>query len=126
MNRDDYLAHFGVKGMKWGVRKNRRMGVVGRITVKGVAKLHQGISNIQKKSASAVKKDVDSIKRNKTKMLSLKTKKGKVLFTEKELDDMINSLQNIQIKRESKARKHEKFANQLLSELGQLKIRDLR
>lgn len=23
---DDYLAHYGVKGMKWGVRKNRRSG----------------------------------------------------------------------------------------------------
>lgn len=125
MNEQE-LMHFGVKGMKWGVRRNRRIGVIGRTTVKGVAKLHQGISNMQKKSASKIKKDADSIREQKNQMLSLKARNGKSLFTEKDLNNMIKSLDNSYKKAEQKARKHEKFANQLLSELSQLKIRDLR
>lgn len=53
------LYHHGIKGMKWGVRryqnkdgtltpagKKRKMGVVDRIAVNGVAKLHSGIGSM--------------------------------------------------------------------------------
>lgn len=26
MDRNDHLAHYGIKGMKWGIRKNRQSG----------------------------------------------------------------------------------------------------
>lgn len=26
MDRNNYLAHYGIKGMKWGIRKNRQSG----------------------------------------------------------------------------------------------------
>lgn len=60
-------------------------------------------------------------------MLSSKNKKkGESLFTEKDIDSMIRSLEKQADLIESKARGHERYANQLLSELGKLKVRDLK
>ena len=121
---EDELRHYGVLGMKWGVRR-KRMGIVGRTTVKGVAKIHKGISSVQKRSANVKKKDYESIKSQKDKMLALKDRKGNPLFTEKDVDNMIRGLEKQYKNIESKARSHERFANQLLSEIEQIRIRDL-
>lgn len=123
---DGELMHYGVKGMKWGVRRKRSPGVVGRATVKGVAKLHQGIANMQRKSAQSIKKDADSIRSNRTAMLSAKSRNGKSLFTEKDIDDMLLGLDKQYKTVEKKARSHERFAKQLINELGTLKLRELK
>ena len=63
--RDDYLVHHGVKGMKWGVRKDRSSG--GKI-LKAYAKTHfpveYALGKGVKKSANAIKSGVN--KRAKT------------------------------------------------------------
>ena len=53
MNNDLYLLHYGVKGMKWGVRKDRRsssvLGTAFRIT-------HPVTYTLAKKSASGIRR----------------------------------------------------------------------
>lgn len=136
---DTYIYHHGIKGMKWGIRryqnkdgsltpagKKRRMGAISRTAVKGVAKLHGGISNFQKRSAKNIRKDAKDIRDQKSKMLSLRDRKNRALFTEKDIDDMINALDRKASAIESKARNHERYANQLLSEIEKIKVRDLK
>ena len=136
--QEEIIYHHGIKGQKWGVRryqnedgtltpagkKRRSLGLAGELAVKGTASIHKGISKIQSKQAKSVRKDEESIRSKKNEMLSLKGRDGKPLFTEKDIDDMISSLDKQASSIESKARRHEKFANQLLKEIGDIKIRD--
>lgn len=115
----DELYHFGVPGMKWGHRKNN-VGPVGRTIGTGVAKLHKTVGHIQRNSANAIQKDADSLRSQKEKMLLIKTKKGKQLFTEKDIDDSISALEAQAKSKLKKANSHERFANQLMSEKDQL------
>ena len=127
LKKDDELMHYGVLGMKWGVRKEqpRTIGLIGRTTVKGVAGAHKTVGKIQRRAAKKAKADELSIRTQKKQMLDL-TKNGKPLFTEKQVDDMATYYADHAKKLESKANKHEQFANQLLSEIGEIKMRDLK
>lgn len=58
-------------------------------------------------------------------MLSGRTKSGAPLFTEKEIDDMVNSLLIEAGRIDAKSIMHDKFADQLIKELGEIKMRDL-
>lgn len=115
------LNHTGVLGMRWG---HRKMGPVGSTIVKGTASLHKGLAKIDRNASSASKRDAESIRSQKKQMLAL-TKNGKPLFTEKDIDNMINAYDTRANKSESKAKSHEAYANKILSEIGQIKIRDL-
>lgn len=55
-----------------------------------------------------------------------KNRKGQPLFTEKDIDDMIRSLDRKADSIEAKARKHERYAKQLLSKIEKLKVKDLK
>ena len=134
------IYHYGIKGQKWGVRryqnedgsltsagkKRRSLGPAGELAVKGTASIHKGISKIQSMQAKSVRKDEESIRSKKEAMLSLKSKDGKPLFTEKDINDMLSSLDKKASSIESKSRYHERFANQLLKEIGDMKIRDMK
>jgi cytochrome oxidase assembly protein ShyY1 len=102
---------------------NSNIGPIGRGIVKTVAKTQQTVANVQRKSAKSQRIDSQSIKTQKSKMLQAKTKDGKPLFTEKEIDDMISASNTSARKQELKALGHEQFAKQLLNELDQLNKR---
>lgn len=53
---DDFLAHYGVKGMKWGVRKDRGVPRAGR------AKRSSGTVAKPKKSAGRVRRGAQRLK----------------------------------------------------------------
>ena len=105
-------------------QKSKKIGPVGSTVVKGTASLHKGLAKIDRNAANAAKRDAESIRSQKSQMLAL-TKNGKPLFSKKQVDDMIKAYDSQANKSESKAKKHEQFAKQLLSELGQIKLKDI-
>ena len=105
-------------------QKSKKIGPVGSTLVKGTASLHKGLAKIDRSAANASKRDAESIRSQKSQMLAL-TKNGKPLFSEKDVDNMIKAYDSNTNKSESKAKKHERYANQLLSELGKIKVKDL-
>lgn len=137
---NDEIYHFGVKGMKWGVRRyqnsdgtltaagkkrRRTVGPVGRTIGKTTASIHKGIAKYHEKKASSIDKDLRSLQENKTKLTSLHGHKGQKLFSDKDIEEMINSLENVKVSEIKKSKKHERFANTLLKQIEDIKIRDL-
>lgn len=125
------LKHYGVLGMKWGKRKGtppkpRKIGRVGRTVVKGVSKQHKVMGNIQSKRAKMYRDHAQDLKSSKKEMLSLTTSKGEILFTKKELNKAISDLDKKAGTLEKKAQRHKNFSNQLVSELAEIKVRDLK
>ena len=147
----DVLAHYGVKGMKWGVRRyqnkdssltpagkqyakdqkkaakmsSKATGFPGRALVKGTAGLHKGIGGIQRSAANRIKRDAASIKRQRDKMLAMRKRDGTPLFTESDIDSMVKALEDQYRTVNEKAKKHEKFTKAILKDLRDVEIRDL-
>lgn len=60
---ETYLAHHGVKGMKWGVRKDRSGNSAKRITKKTNAKISKQITGRRIKSSKASRSSVNKNRR---------------------------------------------------------------
>ena len=54
------------------------------------------------------------LKAKKTQMLSLKTKSGKPLFTEKDINSMVKGLENLSKRKKQKALGHEKICKTII------------
>jgi hypothetical protein len=74
MTTEEALAHFGVKGMKWGVHKNSSGGSAPSST-----EVYKARSNLQKQAAGiqAARRDVRAAKRPETKAKRKEILKGK-------------------------------------------------
>ena len=82
----DVLAHFGVKGMRWGVRKTVRSAVAGKVAARRSAKnAHQ--------SEDAQAANAASSKLKKTGIKSLTNKEIKTLNERMQLEQSLRNLQ---------------------------------
>ena len=80
----------------------------------------------RKKRANRIKEQSQNIEDNREKMLSLKSKRGRSLFTEQDIDKMIEGLDKSANKLNYKAQRNKALANSLLESIGKTKIKDIR
>lgn len=77
---DNYLAHHGIKGMKWGVRRYQNED--GSLTAAGKKRYYGKVDRIQK--------DIDSFKGLEG---GIKTKGGRTVLTSKDVQDHVRGLE---------------------------------
>ena len=90
MYGENYLAHYGIPGLRWGVRKYRDAS--GNYTASGKARY-------VKDKVAAIQRDIDSFKGIKN---GVKTKTGKQVLTRKDVDDAVSGLESSKRRREAK------------------------
>lgn len=86
---NDYLIHYGVKGMKWGVRHDPE--IVGRQSLR---------KRYYNRKANALQRDIDSFKGHEN---GISTKSGKQVLSKKDVSDITKSLQTEKDKALNKA-----------------------
>lgn len=85
MNEDNYLQHFGVKGMKWGVRRYQNYD--GSYTQAGVKRYNKAMNTYEKR-----KTDYETAKSSGMRGDGLKLKKAKVKEAKREVKKHYNHL----------------------------------
>lgn len=70
--QEDYLCHHGVKGMKWGRRKDRRTSSSGGIRKKA-ENLKKSVSNKVSNTKKRIKKTLDKVDKEKIKKVAKTT-----------------------------------------------------
>lgn len=96
---NDELYHFGIKGMKWGVRRYQNSD--GSLTPAG-EKRYYG-------KANAIQRDIDSFKPVRN---GIKTKRGKTVLTKQDIDNITRGLESERDKARAKgdARRKKDYA----------------
>lgn len=115
MENETTIYHYGIKGMKWGVRRFQK---------KATAAVYSHKAKRNRKAAQAAKKDAESIRKNRKQMLTMDVR-GRKLFTKKDIDDMIYSLEKQSDRSIRRAEHYESLVKRLLIDYGGIKVKDL-
>lgn len=111
MNGNDYLAHYGIKGQKWGIRRFQPYSTRGRLT----GKAGKEIGQAKKKSSEPSREEL--LKSTDPKLLY----KYRNKLSDQELQNRLNRLNNEEQLRQKAQRKKDegrKYAKQILADSG--------
>lgn len=89
---EDYVEHYGTKGMRWGVRRQRRLDRITRVA-KGKGSFNDKVSAVGQLSVSEILRDKGSLKAaSLRKANQQEATKSRILSGEAKTRDLMNHL----------------------------------
>lgn len=115
---DSQLEHYGVKGMRWGVRRS-----ASTLAKTAAGKGYSKIAKRQSKKANKARAAVKSMESQRKQLTTMKDRKGNQLFTNKQVDTIVSKYKNQGSKYSESAKGYEALSKSLINGSKNKKIK---